>query len=211
MVFKKINYRHYICISITLIFLLFAIFYFRHAGPRFIESCIDIYNSFKFYISELFELNLKGELTINNFSSQPFVMPFNLPSTWDEFKILFNVYFKLIFNFENFKSYLMAIGNFIYFGLRYLIILLPFVLIIFLVLQRKKTINNKYNIDSKPLKLWKKLEKKVINPFKIWILTFIHFIKEKEIKLKNLYPLTGAFPSKTTRNIMESGIINEIT
>ena len=39
----------------------------------------------------------------------------------------------------------------------------------------------------------------------------IHFIKEKEIKLKDLYPLTGAFPSKTTRNIMESGIINEIT
>ena len=37
----------------------------------------------------------------------------------------------------------------------------------------------------------------------------IHFIKEKEIKLKDLYPLTGAFPSKTTRNIMESGIINE--
>ena len=39
----------------------------------------------------------------------------------------------------------------------------------------------------------------------------IHFIKEKEIKFKDLYPLTGAFPSKTTRNIMESGIINEIT
>ena len=39
----------------------------------------------------------------------------------------------------------------------------------------------------------------------------IHFIKEKEIKLKDLYPLTGAFPSKTTRNIMESGIIIEIT
>ena len=39
----------------------------------------------------------------------------------------------------------------------------------------------------------------------------IDFIKEKEIKLKDLYPLTGAFPSKTTRNIMESGIINEIT
>ena len=38
----------------------------------------------------------------------------------------------------------------------------------------------------------------------------IHFIKEKENKLKDLYPLTGAFPSKTTRNIMESGIINEI-
>lgn len=181
MVFKKINYRHYICISITLIFLLLAIFYFKYAGSRFIESCIDIYNSFKFYISELFELNLKGDLTINNFSSQPFVMPFNLPSTWDEFKILFNAYFKLIFNFENFKSYLRAIGNFIYYGSRYLIILLPFVLIIFLVLQRKKPINNKYNIDSKPLKLWKKLEKKVINPFKIWILTFIHFIKENRI------------------------------
>ncbi len=35
------------------------------------------------------------------------------------------------------------------------------------------------------------------------------FIKENEIKSKDVYKLVGFFPAKTTRNIMESGIINE--
>lgn len=37
----------------------------------------------------------------------------------------------------------------------------------------------------------------------------IGFIKDREIKCKDVYALAVAFPSKTTRNIMESGIINE--
>ena len=37
----------------------------------------------------------------------------------------------------------------------------------------------------------------------------VGFIRERAIKGKDVYALAGAFPSKTTRNIMESGIINE--
>ena len=37
----------------------------------------------------------------------------------------------------------------------------------------------------------------------------ISFVKERAVKLKDVYSLAGAFPSKTTRNIIESGIINE--
>ena len=35
-----------------------------------------------------------------------------------------------------------------------------------------------------------------------------NFIKEKEIKSTDVYKLAGFFPAKTTRNLMESGIIN---
>lgn len=35
------------------------------------------------------------------------------------------------------------------------------------------------------------------------------FIKKREIKAKDVYAIAGVFPSKTIRNIMESGIINE--
>ena len=35
------------------------------------------------------------------------------------------------------------------------------------------------------------------------------FIREKAIKVKDVYSLAGVFPSKATRNIIESGIINE--
>lgn len=37
----------------------------------------------------------------------------------------------------------------------------------------------------------------------------ISFVRDKEIKGKDVYALVGAFPAKTTKNIMESGIINE--
>ncbi len=37
----------------------------------------------------------------------------------------------------------------------------------------------------------------------------IEFVRDKAIKVKDVYALAGAFPSKTTRKIMESGIINE--
>lgn len=35
------------------------------------------------------------------------------------------------------------------------------------------------------------------------------FIRERAIKAKDVYALAGAFPSKTTKNIMTSGVINE--
>ena len=37
----------------------------------------------------------------------------------------------------------------------------------------------------------------------------VGFVKDRAIKVKDVYALAGAFPAKATRNIMESGIINE--
>ena len=37
----------------------------------------------------------------------------------------------------------------------------------------------------------------------------VGFIRDRAIKGKDVYALASAFPSKTTRNIIESGIINE--
>ncbi len=37
----------------------------------------------------------------------------------------------------------------------------------------------------------------------------INFIKSKGVKMKDVYSIAGVFPAKATRNIMESGIINE--
>ena len=68
----KIDYRHYICIGLTIIFLLLAIFYFKYAYIRIFESLKDLYTSFIYYINELFELELHGKITINEFSKTPF-------------------------------------------------------------------------------------------------------------------------------------------
>ncbi len=39
----------------------------------------------------------------------------------------------------------------------------------------------------------------------------VSFVKDKTIKNKAVFTLMGVFPSKATRNIMESGIIDEFT
>ena len=106
----KINYRHYICVALTILFLLLAIFYFKYAHLRIYESIIDLYNSFKFYLSELFEFDLTVNITVNEFTKQPFIMPFNLPNTWEEFKRLMSSYFDLLITKENFIDYIIFKG-----------------------------------------------------------------------------------------------------
>ena len=117
--YKK-DYRHYICSALTLVFIALAIFYFRYAGGRILESLNDIKTSAIYYASELFELNLANEVTINNFTKMPFEMPFNLPNTWEEFKVLWNIYWNIWASKENFFAYLSAITDTLYYFSKFL-------------------------------------------------------------------------------------------
>ena len=55
---KQIDYRHYICIVITLIFLYLAVFYFKFSHLRIIESIRDLSLSFVYYFIEVLELDI---------------------------------------------------------------------------------------------------------------------------------------------------------
>lgn len=127
---KKIDYRHYICIGITFIFLLLSIFYFKYGILRIGESLNDLYTSFLFWIDKFFDLDLYAKLTINEFTALPFTMPFNLPNTWEEFKVLWSDYWYLIFTKENFNGYILLIGDILYYLSKILMLLLPFIILI---------------------------------------------------------------------------------
>ena len=180
-----LNYRHYICIVITLGFLALAIFKFKYAPLRIWESLIDIKNSFLCYLAELFEFNINYEVTINDFTKQPFKMPWNLPNTWEEFKELCKAYGQLFLSKENLLAYLNFIGDLLYYISKILIIIMPFILIIDLILNNDEKQNNDYNQDTKALKWWKsKFERKFYLPIKNWILEFIQFIKDNSFYFK---------------------------
>lgn len=175
---KTIDYRHYICIGITITFTLLSIFVFKHAFPRLIESFIDLGTSTKYYISELFELNLQGKITINDFTKQPFVLPWNLPNTWEEFKVLCKDYGELLITKENFINYLNWVGDLLYYLSKILIMIMPFIVLIIMLLNREIKQNNDYNKDTKALKIWKQVvERKIYLPVKEWIKEFIFFNK----------------------------------
>lgn len=180
----KLDYRHYICITLTLIFLLLAIFYFRNAHIRIFESFKDLYTSFIYYIAKLFEFEFHNKITINEFSKTPLKLPFNLPNTWEEFKLLWSNYWMNWISIDNFKLYFNWIGDFLYKLSKFIMLLLPFLILIIILFNRQTKINNDYNKDSKPLKIFKKFEKKLYLPIKYWLLLFIRFVKENSMYLK---------------------------
>lgn len=114
--FKTFNYRHYICLAITIGFVLVTVFVFPYAPLRIGESFRDLGNSFLFYLTELFGLNIHGTLTVTQYSSMPYKLPFNLPSTWTDFQAAWHTYWQLIISAENFQAYSLFLVNIFYYG-----------------------------------------------------------------------------------------------
>lgn len=182
---KKIDYRHYICVFITLIFLGFAVFYFQYADNRILESLTDLKNSGIYWVSKLFDLDLHGEITINNFSSCPFDLPLGIPNNWEDFKTLWGKYWRLWVDKDNFFKYINQLANLIYYLSKILILIMPMLLLLFVIkLFIKNDIDNDYNVDSKPLKVFKVLENKLYIPVKKWLIGFWRFIQDNSIYSK---------------------------
>lgn len=184
----KSDYRHWICIAIILLSLSFIPFKFKYAHLRIYESLNDLINSLIYYVSELFELNLTGDLSVLDFTNQPFELPFFLPSSWEEFKNIISNYWSTFFSTENFTLYLNLIGDIVFYLVKILTIILPIILIIIIISKffKKNNENNNYNEDTKALQRFKRFEDKILLPIYHWIFDFISFIKDNKIYLQIL-------------------------
>ena len=106
-------------------------------------------------------------------------MPWNLPNTWEEFKVLWKDYWQLFISKENLILYINFIGNLLYYISKLLIIIMPFIIIVYFIFTGDEKQNNDYNQDTKAVKWWKyKFERKVYLPIKYWLIDFVNFIKE---------------------------------
>lgn len=188
--FKEIkkDYKHWIILALIALSLILIPLCFRYAYLRIYESLIDVKNSCKYYINELFNLNLQGDLSILKLTNQPYKLPFNLPTTWEDFSSIMSNYWSTFFSSENFLNYFNAIGNILFFFTKSLIVILPIILIVIIITRffKKENSNNNYNEDSKALIKFKAFEKKIYLPVKKWILNFIDFLKEHKYYLQLL-------------------------
>lgn len=177
--FRKIDYRHYIAISITIIFLCFTLFYFKNSITRNGESFRDVGLSIGYYIQELFYFEWNIIPKVVRKSSVEITPIFDFPYTYDEFVVIWKNYWQLIITKDNFISYLSYVGNIIYYVSRYLLLLgVPLILLLNILFNRyMNKQNNDYNKDSKPLILYKKFCKKIYVPIINWINEFISFVK----------------------------------
>ena len=175
---RRINYRHYICIVITLGLLAVAIFLFPNAWVRMKESATDLWTSTVYYFEELFFLPHIREITVKNLSQLPLDLPNYIPNTWQDFKVKFVEFWKLFVSKDNVIGFGMSTVGVLYGILQVVIIALPFVLVGWIVIRvLSRRVNNNYNVDTKPLKVWKWLCRKIYAPTKRWVKEFCAFVQ----------------------------------
>lgn len=185
--FKNLNYRHYICIGITVAFILISIFCFPYAVPRLIESFCDFGLSIAYYFTELFGIEGLISPTVINLSDMPFTIFDSFPKTWEEFTGKWDTYWQEFGDSNNFIDYILSLRVVLKVLSRVLILALPIVLLFILLVRsiiNKK--NVRHNEDTKPLQVFKKLSAKVYIPTKTFILEFIEFVKEYSLTLPQL-------------------------
>lgn len=185
---SRFNYRHIICVSVTLAFLCVSVFVFPNALGRLIESGRDLGLSVAYYFCEMFGIKYGFTPTVNDYP-QFSLFPTNgnnapsapLPDNIQDFKTNWGIYWQLWKDKENFFGYLDFVGGLLFTLCKVVIIALPFVLIFVLLFKRYlKTENNDYDKDSKPLTAFKRFAAHICRPVKTWVVELVAFIRERK-------------------------------
>ncbi len=184
---KKVDYRHIICIIITLGIIALGLFRFFDCIGRIIEACRDFGLSVAYYFCELFRLPHDIAPTVNDYAKVPFFdSPFEsfspsvtLPDSWEGFKVKWGEYWQTFASRENLDGYFVWLGDSLYTLSLVILICLPFViLLIFAARKLLNKQNNDWGEDTHPLKLFKAAANHTYRPAKAWLIGFFHFIAE---------------------------------
>ena len=177
----KIDYRHYICVAITLMSVA-AGFLFPNGIPRLVESLRDLITSFLYYFFEIFTRNNNAvmptvcKLQEWSFAPQIWKPITFLPSSFEEFFVFWGEYWKLVFNLDNFKSYYVLLADIIFYLSRFLLVAVPLVAVILSQLNSVKTKRCiERGLKSKPLKVFERFLFNVVYPVITWMKDFIGF------------------------------------
>ena len=165
-------------IALTVAFILLGAFVFRVAYCRTIEAIIDLYGSFKYYFCVLFGFETNGLPSVTEYSKIMESVPI-LPSDIEGFKNNATTYFSRLISKENFLSWLGATGQKASVLAKALTILLPCILVIIIAIKRLYAKgNNNYNVDTLPLRAFKKISAITYQPTKRFICGYIDFLRE---------------------------------
>lgn len=180
---KKLDYRHYICVAITIAFMS-CFFFFPNCIGRLIESLWDICTSTAYYIFDL--LNIENNITPTVLELSRYPFPQLFPLTWNEFVALWDRYWQIFSTDKNFLLYLYNVLYVLALVLELAFSLIGISLILYAVFKHyfKSKSKRSSNVDSKPLRLHKQIVSHTYYPVKIWFKSFIEFIRKNSIYLK---------------------------
>ena len=172
-----INYRHYICLFITLGFLAFAVFRFPTAFTRLLEALRDFGVSIAYYVTELFFTPDTVKPTVTEFSKVTIRDLLPIPETLDGFKEKAALYLQTLFSAETFSEYMLKVSDTLLIVSQLLLMLMPVffgaVIAVRLILNGR---NNDYGKESRPLVLGKKIYDVTYIPVRNWCVSFWKFV-----------------------------------
>ena len=170
---------HALSVSILLASLLLSVFYFRPVFWRVLESFKDFGLSVGYCFTEL--LGFEGVIT-PTVAQIPHGATEVLPFEPAEFQSGLSKFFRLLIDKDNALSFLMKFAQTISRAAKVLILLLPvFVLLYFVIKNAYRRTNNDYNADTKPLRIYKKIEAATWNKVKYFISEYINFLRDRKI------------------------------
>ena len=170
---------HALSVTILLASLLLSVFYFRPVFWRVLESFKDFGLSVGYYFTEL--LGFEGVIT-PTVAQIPHGATEVLPFEPAEFQSGLSKFFRLLIDKDNALSFLMKFAQTISRAAKVLILLLPvFVLLYFVINNAYRRTNNDYNADTKPLRIYKKIEAATWNKVKYFISEYINFLRDRKI------------------------------
>ena len=178
------DYRHYLCLLISLGFVLLSILCFPNAFTRLLEAGRDVGLSAAYYVTELFFTPGTVTPTVTDFSSVPLLDLLPLPENFEAFSEGFPVYLQSVFSSETFFSYLLTVADGLYIVSQVLLLLMPlFAVLVIAVHCILHGHNNDYARESRPLRIGKRIYDVTYRPVRDFIVGFIGFCGEHRIYL----------------------------
>ena len=173
---KRLNIA--LTVALTIAFILLGAFVFRVAYCRYKEALIDLYGSFKYYFCVLFGFPVDG---IPSVAERSKVLKWDviLPANFETFKANCISFFRLFISEENFLSWLNSTGGKAGVWAKIFVILLPCILAVIIAIKRLYASGNtKHNIDTIPLRVFKKISAVTYQPTKRFICGYSDFLHE---------------------------------
>ena len=183
------NYRFYICILITLLVFVLSL-NFLDSFYRIYVAVKDFLFSIAYYFLKLFYVDTDFSVTVTDLVTYPgttsdvVTTPEVIPVSYDIFSVKMSMYFHSFFNIQTLAKYLVSLINQFAIFVRWFLILLPLVLVVYLLHRKLFSTNDKEAAsDSKNLVKWKSFEAKVLDPIYNWISNLIYYISSHKFFL----------------------------
>ena len=177
---RRISYI-VLAVVFTIAFVLIGAFIFSSSYLRLGETFVDLWHSIKFYFCELFEIETDGYVPVIN-PSKIINYETEVPEQFEDFKGQTVTYFDVFFSKENSTLWGYHALDVMAESAKILTLILPVILgVILLIRTMYGQVNTKHNIDTIPLRIFKRASQYTYQPTKTYLWGFKDFLLERPI------------------------------